>query len=87
MPDRFSLTSDGEAVFSEVELASTQRAAYIFIFNKTGPVDDNGQRLSAEAYPDWNSSIDGDELAEALTRFMKVAHAAYSGRTSAVYTT
>ena len=86
MPGRFSLTSTGEAVFSEVELMPTQRAAYILIINKTGPVDANGQPVSAETYPDWNSDIDGDELADALTRFSKAAHAAYSDRTSAVYT-
>ena len=86
MPDRFELTSVGEAVFSGVELVSTQRAAYILIFNKTGPVDENGQPASAEAYPKWNFKFGGDELAHALTRIREVAHAAYSDRTSAVFT-
>ena len=86
VPGRFSLTNAGVAVFTDVELVSTQRAAYILIFNKIGPVDENGQPASAEAYPNWNFEVGGNELAEALTRFMRAAHAAYSGRTSAVFT-
>lgn len=81
----FSLSDDGVATFNSVVFTSTRPPLHLVLFNKTGPVDANGEATDPDVYPRWNAPDDRADFAEAMSILANAAFGALNAKSGGVF--